>query len=109
MFSTGPQCVGGGRSQHPGGASVVRPRLPVRSARPLQRALTADQTRQLASPQNPSGVAIPPVTLREIVQLMQEVCPEAYLLVDETYREAAYTDDPIAESALALGPKVISV
>jgi hypothetical protein len=49
------------------------------------------------------------VTLREIVQLMQEICPEAYLLVDETYREAAYTDDPIAESALALGPKVISV
>ena len=63
----------------------------------------------LASPQNPSGVAIPPATLRETMQLMQEICPEAYLLIDETYREAAYADDPIAESALALGPKVISV
>lgn len=63
----------------------------------------------LASPQNPSGIAIPPATLREIVQLMQEICPEAYLLVDETYREAAYADDSIAETALALGKKVISV
>jgi hypothetical protein len=34
---------------------------------------------------------------------MAEICPEAYLLVDETYREAAYADDPIAKSALALG------
>ncbi len=63
----------------------------------------------LASPQNPSGVAIPSATLREIVQLMQDICPGAYLLVDETYREAAYANDPVAETSLALGAKVISV
>jgi aspartate/methionine/tyrosine aminotransferase len=50
-----------------------------------------------------------PAKTRRIRRRMQEICPEAYLLVDETYREAAYADDPIAESALALGPKVISV
>jgi len=63
----------------------------------------------LASPQNPSGVTIPPAALRETVVLMQKICPGAYLLVDETYREAAYADDPVAETALALGAKVISV
>jgi aspartate/methionine/tyrosine aminotransferase len=63
----------------------------------------------LASPQNPSGVAISEATLREVLRLVEEICPKAYLLVDETYREAAYGDDPIADSAVALGPKVISV
>lgn len=63
----------------------------------------------LASPQNPSGVAISFEVLRETLLLMQEISPDAYLLVDETYRDAAYADDPIAETALALGPKVISV
>ena len=63
----------------------------------------------LASPQNPSGVAIPSSTLCEILALMEERCPQAYLLVDETYREAAYGDDPIARSAATLSPKVISV
>jgi aspartate/methionine/tyrosine aminotransferase len=75
------------------------------------RATVSPRTRlvSLASPQNPSGVAIPPAALRKIVQLMQEICPDAYLLMDETYREAAYGDDPVAGTALALGPKVVSV
>ena len=63
----------------------------------------------LASPQNPSGVTIPPAALRETVVLTQKICPGAYLLVDETYREAASANDPVAETALALGAKVISV
>jgi len=63
----------------------------------------------LASPQNPSGVAISFEVLRETLALMQEISPDAYLLVDETYRDATYADDPVAETALALGPKVISV
>jgi len=40
----------------------------------------------LASPQNPSGVAISEATLREVLRLVEEICPKAYLLVDETYR-----------------------
>jgi len=63
----------------------------------------------LASPQNPSGVAVPFGTLHEVLQLIEKVCPEAYLLVDETYREAAYGNDPIAETGLRLGGKVVSV
>jgi aspartate/methionine/tyrosine aminotransferase len=63
----------------------------------------------LASPQNPSGVAAPAATFRETLELMEGICPGAYLLVDETYREAGYGDDPIADTAVMLSPKVISV
>jgi aspartate/methionine/tyrosine aminotransferase len=62
----------------------------------------------LASPQNPSGVAIPFEVLAEIVALMRERAPDAYLLVDDEYREAAYGDDLVARSALALGPRVVT-
>jgi DNA-binding transcriptional MocR family regulator len=47
--------------------------------------------------------------LRAILAMMAEVCPEAYLLVDETYRDAAYGDDPRAPTAVALSPKVVSI
>jgi aspartate/methionine/tyrosine aminotransferase len=63
----------------------------------------------LASPQNPSGVAISPSALYETLELMAEICPDAYLLIDETYRGAAYANNPVAETALALGRKVVSV
>jgi aspartate/methionine/tyrosine aminotransferase len=74
-------------------------------------ALLSKQTKlvSLASPQNPSGVAVPQQMLREVVALMQSRCPQAYLLVDDTYREAVYGDDPVAPSAIALGPKVVTV
>jgi len=63
----------------------------------------------IASPQNPSGVVVSQEILREMLALMSEICPAAYLLVDETYREASYGDDRIAETACALSPKVISI
>lgn len=63
----------------------------------------------LTTPQNPSGVAIARETLQDIVIAMGEVCPDAYLMVDETYRVAAYGDDPVAETAVHLGAKVVSV
>ena len=62
----------------------------------------------LASPQNPSGVAVPPETVRAVIGLMASRCPDAFLLLDETYREAAYGDDPVVASAIGLGPNVIS-
>lgn len=73
-------------------------------------AVLSSRTRlvSLASPQNPSGVAIRPDILRQVLALMAERCPDAVLLVDETYREAAYGDDPVAPSALALGRNVVS-
>src|SRR6266404_473800 len=36
----------------------------------------------LASPQNPSGVASSPNVIRDIVSLMEERCPEAFLLLE---------------------------
>lgn len=63
----------------------------------------------LASPQNPSGVAIPMSALREVLDAMGRRCPSAYLLVDETYREAAHGDNPTGDTALALGPKILSI
>jgi aspartate/methionine/tyrosine aminotransferase len=63
----------------------------------------------LASPQNPSGVALPAQTLREILAAMDDICPQAFLLVDETYREAAYGGEAVATNAVTLGPKVISI
>jgi aspartate/methionine/tyrosine aminotransferase len=62
----------------------------------------------LATPQNPSGVAIPLETLRQVIALMDQVSPDGYLLVDETYREAVYGEDVAALSSVTLGPKVIS-
>jgi aspartate/methionine/tyrosine aminotransferase len=75
------------------------------------RAQLTPQTRlvSVATPQNPSGVAIPRDTLRDIVVAMREICPDAYLMVDETYRIASYGDDPIAGTALDLGPEVVVV
>lgn len=63
----------------------------------------------VASPQNPSGVAIPARTLEDMLAAMAEICPSAYLLVDETYRQGAYGGDPVAASALGLSSKIISI
>lgn len=73
------------------------------------RAALTEKTRLvgLASPQNPSGVAIPRASLQAVLDAMAAVCPEAVLLVDETYREAAYGEDPIAESAVSLDERVL--
>ncbi len=74
------------------------------------RPLLSEKTKLvcLASPQNPSGVAIPFDVLEEIVAMMRKCAPHAYLLVDDEYREAAFGDDPIARSALVLGPRVVT-
>ncbi|MEK8031221.1 pyridoxal phosphate-dependent aminotransferase [Ideonella sp. DXS29W] len=61
----------------------------------------------MASPQNPSGVAIPMATLQEIVHLVERHAPQAHVLIDETYRQASY-GAAAAPTALALGPRVIS-
>jgi aspartate/methionine/tyrosine aminotransferase len=75
------------------------------------RALLSPRTKlvSVASPQNPSGVALRRETLREILSLVEVHAPDAWLLVDETYREAAVGNDPIAESAVTLGSRVISM
>lgn len=63
----------------------------------------------LATPQNPSGVALSPRTLEAVVALVKETSPDAYILIDETYREATYGDALVAPSAVTLDPRVVSV
>lgn len=62
----------------------------------------------IASPQNPSGVAVSDGVMRDILDRMKEICPGAYLLVDETYREAVYGDNLPAASAARLSERVIA-
>ncbi len=75
------------------------------------RPLLSEKTKlvTLASPQNPSGVAIPADILRDVLTFTAQTCPQAYLVVDDVYREAAFGDDPVAPSALLLGRNVITV
>lgn len=44
----------------------------------------------IASPQNPSGVRTSVAEIEAIVELMRRKAPDAYLFVDETYRDATY-------------------
>ena len=39
---------------------------------------------------------------------MRERAPQSILVMDETYREAPYGDDPVAESAATFGSKVVT-
>jgi aspartate/methionine/tyrosine aminotransferase len=75
----------------------------------LAAALSAD-TRlvMLASPHNPSGVAISGEDIERTLVAMQRVCPDAFLLVDEIYRDATHGQAPIPPSVAALSPKVIT-
>ena len=63
----------------------------------------------LASPQNPSGIAIPTETLDQIAKQMTQDSPDSYLVVDETYREATYGQNTPAISAASLNPRIISI
>jgi aspartate/methionine/tyrosine aminotransferase len=62
----------------------------------------------LASPQNPSGVAITISEIRDVLRCMDEICPDAFLLIDETYREAAYGDAEVSASLVSLDRRIIS-
>ncbi|MEV0716820.1 pyridoxal phosphate-dependent aminotransferase [Asanoa sp. NPDC050611] len=61
----------------------------------------------LASPQNPSGVRFAAADLARLVAAVSSVAPDAVILVDETYRDAAY-DGVVPASAAALGPSVVT-
>jgi len=75
----------------------------------FEKALTSKtKLVSIASPQNPSGVTFPLETIRELLARMRRRCPDAFLVVDDVYREAAYGDDPIEPSALCLGEKVVT-
>jgi aspartate/methionine/tyrosine aminotransferase len=62
----------------------------------------------VASPQNPSGVALARDEIDKLLAEMSRVSPEAWLVVDETYREAVYGDAPVPESFATASPRVIT-
>ena len=72
-------------------------------------ALTA-RTRlvSVASPQNPSGVRLTGADLRGLLAAVGRHAPDAVVLVDETYREATYGDEPVPASAAPLSPRVVT-
>lgn len=61
----------------------------------------------IGSPQNPSGVSVSVERLTRLLAAMKGVCPEAYLFVDETYREAVYGDAATPPSSASLDPRVV--
>ena len=82
-------------------AYQLDPKPPAKQLTPRPRLVS------LASPQNPSGISIPRQHIASIAQRLQQIAPEAFLLVDETYREAAI-DDQIQPSCAPLAPNVIT-
>ena len=61
-----------------------------------------------ASPQNPSGVSITPGEVEQMLAAISRSCPGAFLLIDETYREATYGDAPAAGTFAGLSPRLLT-
>ncbi|MEM1331547.1 MAG: pyridoxal phosphate-dependent aminotransferase [Planctomycetota bacterium] len=62
----------------------------------------------LATPQNPSGVALRDAEIDATLSLLDELAPDAFLFIDETYREAPYGDRCPSASFAASHPRVIT-
>jgi aspartate/methionine/tyrosine aminotransferase len=62
----------------------------------------------VASPQNPSGVAITGTEVEHMLAAMSRRCPRALLLIDETFREATYGGAPPAASFAGRSPRVLT-
>src|SRR5215470_7526209 len=61
-----------------------------------------------ASPQNPAGVPITRHEVEEMLTAMSRRCPEAVLLIDETFREASYGSRPPAPTFAGLSGPVLT-
>jgi len=68
------------------------------------------QTRlvMFASPQNPAGVSLTDVEVELILAAMSRTCPDALLLIDETFREATYGDARPAASLAGRSPRLLT-
>jgi aspartate/methionine/tyrosine aminotransferase len=63
----------------------------------------------LISPHNPSGVTTSPEVMASVLDAMRVRAPQAYLLLDETFREAAYGAHPAEASGATLSERVLTV
>ncbi len=62
----------------------------------------------VASPQNPSGVLLTHGEIGQMLASMERRCPGAFLLIDETFREASYAGSPLAASYAGTSPRVLT-
>jgi aspartate/methionine/tyrosine aminotransferase len=62
----------------------------------------------LASPQNPSGIRFTDQELGVLAERIDALAPQAFLLVDETYRETRYRDAPAPRSTARLAPRIVT-
>jgi aspartate/methionine/tyrosine aminotransferase len=62
----------------------------------------------VASPQNPSGVVVTPDEIDQVLTAMSGTCPDALLLVDETFRAAVYGAALTPESFAGRSPRVLT-
>jgi aspartate/methionine/tyrosine aminotransferase len=75
----------------------------------LAAALSADtKLVMLASPQNPSGVVFTTDEIDQVLTAMSHTCPDAWLLVDETFRAAVYGRAPMPTSFAGRSPRVLT-
>jgi len=63
----------------------------------------------LVSPHNPSGKTIPESKVKEIFDLIKTKSPDAYLLVDETFRDAVYGENPAEKSFADYSDRILTV
>jgi aspartate/methionine/tyrosine aminotransferase len=73
------------------------------------RAALSVRTRLImfASPQNPSGVALTRGEVAEMLAAASSRCPEAIVLIDETFREATFGTAPVSTFA-GMSPRVVT-
>ena len=62
----------------------------------------------IASPQNPTGVQITRADVEKLLAVIEVDAPQALLFIDETYRPAAYGDNPVVESFASLDPRIVT-
>jgi aspartate/methionine/tyrosine aminotransferase len=62
----------------------------------------------VATPQNPSGVRTTPAELQAVLETMRQLAPNAYLFIDEAYRDATYGGEHSRTNVAALHPCVVT-
>ncbi len=60
------------------------------------------------TPHNPSGTSTTQKTIETAISLIQQKSPRAYILIDETYREATYGDNQAAPSMAGFSERTLT-
>jgi aspartate/methionine/tyrosine aminotransferase len=60
------------------------------------------------TPHNPSGTSTTQKTIETAISLIQQKSPRAYILIDETYREATYGDNQAALSMAGFSERTLT-